>query len=82
MNVNGTTIMWGVPIFTVRTIEANRPDIIVALHNKEKNTCLPIDSNCQNTVNFWLFKHIYKGQYENRPLSLEAVTEPRNSDLP
>jgi hypothetical protein len=42
INVNGTTIMWDVPVIIDRTILVNRPDI--ALHDTEKDkTCLLID---------------------------------------
>jgi len=42
INVNGTTVMWDVPVITDRTILVNRPD--TALHDTEKdNTCLLTD---------------------------------------
>jgi hypothetical protein len=41
INVNGTTVIWGIPVITDGIILANRPD--VALHDKEENTCLLID---------------------------------------
>jgi hypothetical protein len=42
IDVNGTTIMWDVPVITDRTILVNRPDI--ALHDTEKDkSCLLID---------------------------------------
>jgi len=66
INVNGTTIMSDVPVITGRTVLENWPGI--ALRDKKEKTFLPIDSNCQKTVNFWLFKHTYKWQYEYRLL--------------
>jgi hypothetical protein len=41
INVNGTTGMWDVPVITVRTVPANRPDRM--LHDKTEKTCLLID---------------------------------------
>jgi hypothetical protein len=41
INVNGTAVMWGVPVTTDRTILANRPDTV--LHDKEEKICLLID---------------------------------------
>ena len=35
INVNGTTIMWDVPVITDRTILANRPDTVL-LDKKDK----------------------------------------------
>ena len=36
INVNGTTVMWDVPVVTDRTILANQPHVV--LHNKEVKT--------------------------------------------
>ena len=47
INVNGTTIMWNVPVITDRTILVNRPDI--ALHDTEKDA-IPDDSNLNKTT--------------------------------
>ena len=41
VNVNSTTIMWGVPVITDGKILANRPDTV--LHDKIGKTCLLID---------------------------------------
>jgi hypothetical protein len=41
INVNGTTIMWAIPVITDRTMLANQPDIV--LHDKKEETCLLID---------------------------------------
>jgi hypothetical protein len=41
ISVNGTTIMWNIPVITERTILTNRPDIV--LHYKKEKTCLLID---------------------------------------
>jgi hypothetical protein len=38
LNVNGITIMWGVPVITVSSVVANRPDTV--LHDKIENNCL------------------------------------------
>ena len=38
---DSVTILWYMPIHTVRTIAANRPDIV--LKNKKDRTCLLID---------------------------------------
>jgi hypothetical protein len=49
LNVNGTTIMWDLPVVTDQTILANLPDIV--LHEKGEKACLltdiaiPDDSN-------------------------------------
>jgi len=40
INVNGTTVIWDVPVITDRTILANRPDL--AWHDKKQETCLQI----------------------------------------
>jgi len=40
-SVNGTTIMWDVPVTTDRTILVNRPGVV--LHEKAEKTCLLID---------------------------------------
>jgi hypothetical protein len=42
VNVNGTTIIWGVPVIIDRTVLANRPDLV--LHDKKQKTCLHIDT--------------------------------------
>jgi hypothetical protein len=42
INVNGTTIMWDVPVITDRTMLANQPDIV--LHDKKEKTCLLINT--------------------------------------
>jgi hypothetical protein len=36
INVNGTTVMWDVPVITDQTIVANQPHIV--LHNREVKT--------------------------------------------
>ena len=41
INKNNCIIIWDVPIITDRTIQANRPDIV--LHNKSEKTCMLID---------------------------------------
>ena len=41
LNANGTTIMGELPVFTDRTVLANRPDI--ALYDKKEKTCPLID---------------------------------------
>jgi len=41
INVNGITIMLGIPVITDQTILANQPDVV--LHDKKENTCLLID---------------------------------------
>jgi len=41
INVNGTTIMWGIPVITDGTILAKWLEVV--LHDKEENTCLLID---------------------------------------
>jgi len=41
INVNGTTVMWYVPVITDRKILANRRDII--LNDKKEKPCLLID---------------------------------------
>ena len=40
INVKGTTITWGVPVFTDETVLANRPGVV--LHGKERED-LPTD---------------------------------------
>ena len=48
-NVNGTTIMWDIPVITVQTMLANQPDTV--LHDRKGKSCLlinmaiPDDSN-------------------------------------
>ena len=41
INVNGATVMWGVPVSTDRTVPANRPD--TALRDRKEKTCLLVD---------------------------------------
>ena len=49
INVNGTTIIWDVPVNTDWTILANWPDLV--LHDKIKKTCLKIDTAIQDDLN-------------------------------
>ena len=39
--INGTAIMWDIPVITDRAILANRPD--TALYDKKEKTCLLIN---------------------------------------
>jgi hypothetical protein len=41
LTVNGTTVLWDIPVITDRTILANRP--VIVLHDKRVYTCLLID---------------------------------------
>ena len=50
INVNGTTIMWDIPVFTDRKILAYRPDTV--LHDKKGKTSLLIDIATPGDANF------------------------------
>jgi len=41
LNVNGTTVMWDVPVITDQTTLAYQPDTV--LHDKKEKTCILID---------------------------------------
>jgi len=50
VNVNGTIIMWDVPVITGQTALANRPDIV--LRDKKERTCLLIAIAIPDEWNF------------------------------
>jgi hypothetical protein len=64
INVNGTTIMWDVPVFIDRTILAYRSDTVV--HSKNGKTCLLIeiaapddsDGNTKEIEKLSRYKHL------------------------
>jgi hypothetical protein len=50
INVNGTSVMWDLPVITGRTILAKRTGTV--LHDKKEKTCLVIDVAISDDTNF------------------------------
>ena len=50
INHQNATVLWDFDIHTDRTIQANRPDIVVKIHN-DKKTCFLIDVSVPSDTN-------------------------------
>jgi len=86
LNVNGTTIMWDLPVVTDQTRLANWPDIV--LHEKGEKACLLIDIailddsniNTKETEKLSKYKDLenevsrmWKGRTKIVPVIIEAL---------
>ena len=75
-----TTVLWDFPIHTDRTIQANRPDIIIK--DKTNNTCLFIDMSVPSdrNVSAKVFEKLSK--YKDLEIEVEKMWHLKTKTLP
>ena len=74
------TLLWDFPIRTNRTIQANRPDIIVK-DFKEK-TCLLIDMSIPTDQNIPAKEFDKLNKYKDLEIEIQRMSKLRNSTVP
>ena len=79
-NVNGTTIMWYVPVITDRTILVNRPDVV--LRDKTEKTCLLIDVAIQDGSDGNTKETEKLSKYEDQETEFSSMWKVRTKTVP
>jgi len=80
INENNCIIMWDVPIITDRTIQANRPDIV--LHNKNEKTCMLIDIAVPNDSNIMLKETEKISKYKDLEIEISRMWNCKTRTVP
>ena len=76
----GVTILWGFPIHTDRTIQANRPDIVVK--DKKKSTCFFIDMSVPSDRNISAKVFEKLSKYKDLEIEVQKMWHLKTKTLP
>jgi hypothetical protein len=77
---NGTTIMWGILVFTDGTILANQPDVV--LHDKQENTCLPINTATAGDSYVNIKENEKPSKYKDLEIKVSRMWKVRTKIMP
>ena len=79
-NVNGTTVMWDLPVVTGRKILAKRP--VIALHDEKEETCRLIDIAIADDSNFNTKESEKLSKYKDLEVEVNRMWKMRTEIVP
>ena len=80
MEGENTTILWDFPIKTDRTIQANRPDIVIK--NYKSKTCLLIDMTIPTDRNISVKEFDKLSKYKDLQIEIERMWQIKTTVTP
>ncbi|XP_047480182.1 uncharacterized protein LOC125032840 [Penaeus chinensis] len=78
--VQDFTILWDYPIHTDRTIQVNRPDIVIK--DKKNNTCLLIDMSVPSDRNVSSKVYEKLAKYKDLEIEIEKMWHLKTNTIP